>query len=93
MKLKINKHLIIQKIDKDLVVFNPDKSYLYTLNETAEFVLKKIKRGWGENMIIIELGKKYEVAASILQKDVQTIIKDMIKHKIIIPINVAREKK
>jgi hypothetical protein len=93
MKFKINKHLIIQKIDKDLVVFNPNKSYLYALNETAEFVLKKIKRGWGENMIIIELRKKYEVAAPILQKDVQTIIKDMIKHKIIIPINVAREKK
>lgn len=82
---KINKNLILQKMDENLVGFDTDRSFLYTFNSTAEFVFKKIKLGWEEEKIVIALAKKYDVALPTLKKDVKAIIKDMLKNKIISP--------
>ncbi|MFH1188853.1 MAG: PqqD family protein [bacterium] len=79
----VNKSVIFQKIDDGLVGFDIDQSFLYTFNETAEFIFKKVKLGWGEEKIIEALAKNYTVAFPILKKDVKALIKNMIKHKII----------
>ena len=80
---KFNKNLIIQKIDNSLVGFDTDKSFLYTFNETAEYIFKKLKLGWEEDKIGEALAKKYEVPLPTLKKDVKKLIKDMVKNKII----------
>jgi len=83
MQYKINKSLILQKMDKNLVGFDVDRSFLYTFNETAEFIFKKIKIGWEEEKIVLALVKIYNVALPTLKKDVKSLIKDMVKNKII----------
>jgi len=82
MKLKVNKNLILQKMDNKLVGFDVDKSLLYTFNETAEFIFNKVKLGWEEEKIVLTLAKKYEVTLPTVKKDVKALIKDMIKNKI-----------
>lgn len=82
-KYKPNKNLILQKMDSSFVGFDTDKSYLYTFNETAEFIFKKIKLGWDEEKIVLYLAKKYEVDLPTLRTDVKKIIKDMLKNKIL----------
>jgi hypothetical protein len=42
---QIQKGLIIQKIDKQTVIFDAEESVLYTLNETAAEIFKMIKKG------------------------------------------------
>jgi hypothetical protein len=86
MKYKINKKYIFQKVDSQLVVFDTDKSFLYTFNETAEFILKKIKLGFEEKKIVETLEKKYDVPLSVLKNDVKKTIKEMLKNKIIYSI-------
>ena len=83
MQYKINKNLILQKMDENLVGFDVDRSFLYNFNETAEFIFKKIKLGWEEEKIVLALAKIYDVALPALKKDVKTLIKDMVKNKII----------
>ena len=70
-------------MDKSLVGFDAKRSSFYTFNETAEFVFKKIKLGWKEEKIVTALAKTYDVALPALKKDVKTLIKDMMKNKII----------
>lgn len=84
MKYSINKNLILQKTDEGLVGFETEKSFLYTFNETAEFIFKKIKLNWEEEKIVSALAKKYEVTLSTLKKDVKALIKDMLKYRILI---------
>lgn len=80
---KVNKNFIQQKIDGEFIGFDTDVSFLYTLNKTAEIIFKKLKSGFNEEKIILELAKLYDVPASTLKKDVQMIVKDLLKHKII----------
>ena len=80
---KINRSIVFQKLDNQLACFNTDESVIYTLNDTAEFVFRKLKNGWKEEEIIAAMAKKYDVALPTLKKDVKILIKDMIKNKII----------
>jgi len=82
-KIKTTNKLILQKIDNSLVGFDADTSYLYTFNETAEYIFKKKGLGWNENKIVEALAKKYEVTIPQLRKDVKKLIKDMQKNNII----------
>lgn len=82
---KINQSIVFQKLDNQLACFDTDESVIYTLNDTAEFVFRKLKSGWKEEEIITAMAKKYEVVLLTLKKDVKILIKDMIKNKIIYP--------
>ncbi len=80
---KVSKSLILQKLDGKLVGFDVDKSSLYTFNETAEFIFRKIKAKWEEDKIVAALAKKYDVSLLTLKKDVKGTIREMVKNKII----------
>lgn len=84
-KITINKSIIFQKIDNKLVGFDIDKSALYTLNETAEYIYKKLKAGTEEIAISKQLAKKYDVEEKAVLKDVITIVKDLKKNGILLP--------
>lgn len=86
MKYKKNKSLIFQKLEGNLVGFDVDKSYLYTFNETAAFIYKKIVIGWDEYKIACALEKKYHVTIVTAKKDVKKIINDFQKKSIIFPL-------
>lgn len=84
MKYKVNKNIVLQKIDKGIAAFDVDRSLLYTFNETAGFIYKKIKQGWEEEKIVLALAKKYDAVLPTIEKDVKVLVKDMLKNKIII---------
>jgi hypothetical protein len=85
-KYIVNKNIMLQKLDGKLIGFDTDRSYIYTFNESAEYVFKKIKLGWDVEHIINGLLKKYDVTLAVLKKDVKLLIRDMIKSKIILVI-------
>ena len=86
MKYKINKNLLFQKINEKLIGFNVEKSIIYTFNETAEFIVKKLRSGCEETEIVLPMAKKYSIESKIIEKDVKKIITDMIENKILIRI-------
>jgi len=82
---KINKNLIFQKLGKEITLFDSDKSQLITLNETASFVLAKLKKRLDNNLIAVALTEKYSVSKSKALGDTNRIIKLLIKKQIIYP--------
>lgn len=78
-----NKSVIFQKIDNKLVGFDIEKSALYTFNETAEFIYKKIVAGVKEDAIAKQLAKKYTVEEKTVRKDMTELIKNLKKNGIL----------
>jgi hypothetical protein len=81
---QIQKGLIIQKLDKETVIFDAEKSVLYTLNETAAEIFKMIKKGLEEDKIIEKIVKKYEVKKEKVEKDIKKLLEELKKKKIIL---------
>lgn len=84
MKYKINKGFISQKMGKKLVIFDGERSVLYTLNETGSFIFKKLKLGWAKQKIIDGLANKYRIQGDAAKKDVEDFILELESKKIVI---------
>lgn len=82
-KYKINKGFITQKLDDKIVIFDSEESMLYTLNETASYIFKKLKSGWDKEKIIQNIGKKYKINQKKINQDFDDLIENLIKKNII----------
>lgn len=83
MKYKINKGFIVQRLDDRTVIFDGEKSLLYTFNESSTFIFSKLKVGWDKNKIIGALLKKYNVKKDRLEEDFEELILSLKSKKII----------
>lgn len=83
MNYTITKGLITQKLDNKTVIFDGEESVLYTFNETASYIFLKIKAKWDEKKIILSLVKKYNIKEDRAKIDINELIKDLLKKKII----------
>jgi len=83
MKYKINKGFIVQKLDDKMVIFDGEESVLYTFNETASFIFKKLKKGLPEKEIIQDVVKKYKITEKKARKDLKDLLAELKKKKII----------
>ena len=90
MKYKINKGFIVQKLDDKTVIFDGEESVLYTFNQTASEIFKKLKKGDQEEKIINDMIKKYKIKKEKAQKDFSELMTELKKKKI---ISVAKPKK
>ena len=82
-KYRINKGFIVQKLGKKTVIFDGEKSVLYTFNETASFIFKKMKLNWTIEKIAEELVNIYKISLNSALKDVQSLVRDLIDKKIV----------
>lgn len=90
MKYKVNKGLITQKLDDKTVIFDGDESILYTFNETASYIFKKIKSGEDEKKIVDLIIKRYQIKPEKAKKDLIELISDLKKKKIISSVSSKR---
>ncbi len=83
-KYKINKGFIVQKIGKKMTIFDPEESVMYTFNETAAFIFSRIKKSVSKDEIVEKLIEKYEVDAEIAKKDVEEVIEDLVRKRVLL---------
>ena len=83
-KYKLNKGFIVQKTGNQTVIFDADKSLLYSLNETATFIFKKIKQNKQTGEISQLFVNKYRISRAKADNDIALFIKDLIKKKIVL---------
>jgi hypothetical protein len=81
---QIQKGLIIQKLDKETVIFDTEKSLLYTLNETAAEIFRMLKKELKEEEIVEKMVKKYDVKKERVEKDIKKLLEELKKKKIIL---------
>lgn len=80
---KINKGFIDETVGKNTVIFDPDESKVYTLNETAGFIFRSIKKGLDTDAISGLLLRTYDTTTETVKKDLHDTIKLLIDRKII----------
>ncbi len=83
-KYRINKDMIAQKIQGNEVIFDSEKSLVYTLNETATFIFNKVLLKKNEEEIVKSIVKEYSVDQPKAIKDISEAIEDMVKKRILI---------
>ncbi len=84
MKFKINKGFIAEKIEGKTIIYDEDKSFLYTFNETASYIFKKIKKGESQKQIVESLAKQYQIKENKAKKDYKNLVAELLKNKIIL---------
>lgn len=80
----INKELIVQSLDKETVIFDGTKSILFTLNETASYIFRKLKAKVPTDRIAVLLAKNFEVTEKQAKKDIRELIVKLAKKKILV---------
>ncbi|MBI4974109.1 PqqD family protein [Candidatus Roizmanbacteria bacterium] len=81
----INRDFVAQKLGEDTIIFDGSKSILYTLNETASYVFQKIKIKQNNEAIVKMLAERYGMNENKVGKDVNKLISDLIKKRIVFP--------
>ena len=82
-KYKINKGFITQKLDDKTVIFDGEESVLYTFNESASFIFRELKKGEDQESIVSSLVKRYGIKEKKAEKDLNDLVADFLKKKII----------
>lgn len=83
MKFKLNQGFITQKMGNKTTIFAGEESILHSLNETGAYIFNGLKLGWERKKIVEGLIKKYGVAKSEAEKDLDQFTKDLVDKKII----------
>lgn len=81
---KLQKGLIVQKLDDQVIIFDAEESVLYTLNETAGVIFDKIRKKWSKEKIVEYMIKHYEVKEERVRKDLDKLVNDLKKKKILV---------
>lgn len=70
-------------MDDKTVIFDGEESVLYTFNETASFIFRRLKQQFTTEEISKAMEKKYKVGGKEAQKDIKELIRDLEAKKII----------
>ena len=81
-KYKLQKGFVVQRYPKKLVLFDSETSTMYTLNDTAAFVFKKMKEGLKKEEIAKQLYNRYNISEKKAQNDVESTIQKLLTIKI-----------
>lgn len=71
----LNKSFIVQQLGDKTIIFDGNDSVLYTLNETATFILHKMKRGLSKEEILKKLLQRYAVTQKKALADLENLFK------------------
>jgi len=82
-KYQIKKGIIKDKIDGKTVIFDGEASVLVNFNDTASEIFEALKKGKSDKDIYLSLSKKYQVPINKAKKDVDKLILQLKKSKII----------
>ena len=82
MKYSIRKGVLWQESDGEVIIVAPKQDPVY-LNVSGSEVWKLIDKNLDVTKIVEELSKKYDEDEDIIKKDVEYIIKELLKGKYI----------
>ncbi len=84
MKYKINKDVLWRDIDGEVVIVNIDTNENCYLNKTGSEVWQMVNKGLDIENIYGELSKAYVAKIDDIKDDINNIIKDLVKSKILL---------
>ncbi len=80
---RINPGFIYQETDDEVSFFDPDTSTLYSLNSTASFLVKELKKGTDNEQIIKKFVTLFNIAEDIVRRDIEEMLHELKKNNIL----------
>ncbi len=84
-KYKHADHVAWRRVAEEVVVLDLNSSAYYSLNEVGAFVWERLGQGQSLRDIATALCEDYDVEEKQARKDVDAVVQDMIKNKILEP--------
>ena len=81
---KLSSRFVTEILDKKMVLLDTKTLLLYHLNETASFIVKKIIKKISKEEVAVLLIKKYDISQSKAHKDIEKLLTELQRKKIII---------
>lgn len=82
MKYSVRKGVLWQESDGEVIIVAPKQDPVY-LNVSGSEVWKLIDKNLDVTKIVEELSKKYDEDENVIKKDVEYIVKELLKGKYI----------
>jgi len=79
----ISRHIIVERTEGKIVLFDPNKLLFYNLNETASFIFHLLKMKKSLNEIVQLTTSEYGMGPKRVKKDVKKILTDLERKNII----------
>lgn len=83
MRLTVRKGFISQHTKNTLIIFDTEKSLLYTFNSTAKFIFQKLQKGIQLDQIPLLITKEFKITEKKARKDTEEFIKILEKKGIV----------
>jgi len=80
---KLSSRFVTEELDNKIVLLDTKTLLLFHLNETASFIVKKIMCKKHKEEIVKLLIESYDVSQEKAKKDVEMLMKDLLKKKVI----------
>lgn len=94
MKYKLNRNYIIQKIEKNKIIFfDSNASVIYTLNETGSEIFTLLKKNVSIYKISLFISKKYDTSKEQAKKDCEDFFNTLFHKKVFVSSSSKLKKK
>lgn len=80
----LNSDFIFEFIDGKLTVFDAEKSFLYTFNETASYIFKLLKKNETKQSIVDRMQKRYDITQEVAAKDFDALLSSLKTKQILL---------
>ncbi len=77
--MKVAPHVRWRRFEREVVLLDLRTKQFVELNEVATRVFEGALRGEGTDMLVEELCRAYGVERDLVEKDVKTVIEDLVK--------------
>lgn len=81
---QFNPDFIFEFIDQKLTVFDAEKSFLYTFNETASYIFKLLKKNEVKEEIVEKIQKRYGITQEVASRDFDALLSSLKTKQILL---------
>lgn len=74
MRIKLKKNITLHKLKNKISLYDGEASTLYTLNDSATFILNGLKMDWEKSKIVNDLKEKFGATDQEAQEDYQQVL-------------------
>lgn len=82
-KIKIKTGFIVEKTQQGISIFDPDNSFLFSLNETGTYIFGLIKKNYTVEKIATLVSNEYEIDYNTSVEHVVSFINTLKKYNIL----------
>jgi hypothetical protein len=84
MMVQIQSHILLSKVNEQLVAFNTKKNEYHVINEMGRIFLDKLSEGITYEEASKEIAKEYDISVKCLNKDLMAFLQSLLQKGLVV---------